>query len=73
VTEAALPVGELAASGSENGYAASVTLKSSRRTVFWCDGIASQAESLCVCWSQIPSNGTKWKKANKNDGFRNFF
>ena len=30
VTEAALPFGELAVSGSENGYAASVALKSSR-------------------------------------------
>jgi hypothetical protein len=44
-----LPVGELAVSGSENGYAASVALKSSWRTVFWFDGAASQAESLCAC------------------------
>jgi hypothetical protein len=48
-TEEALPVGEFAASISENGYAALVALKSSRRTVFWCDGEASQPESLCAC------------------------
>jgi hypothetical protein len=69
VTEAVLPVGELAASGSKNGCAALVALKSSRRTVFWCDGAASQAESLCACLPQLPSSGTKWKTANINADF----
>jgi hypothetical protein len=61
-TEAALSFGELAVSGSENGYAGSVALKSSRRTVFWCDGAASQAESLFACFLnciQMEQNGKK--------------
>jgi hypothetical protein len=64
-----LPVGELAVSGSENGYAASVALKSSWRTVFWFDGAASSGRKSVRLLLQLPSNGTKWKTANKNDGF----
>ena len=47
-TEAALPVGELAGGGSENGYAALVAPISGWRKVFWCDREASQPESLCA-------------------------
>ena len=59
-TEAALPVGELASGGSENGYAASVAPTSGRRKVFWCDREASQPESLCARGSnylQMEPNG----------------
>ena len=47
-TEAALPGGELAGGGSENGYAALVAPISGWRKVFRCDREASQAESLCA-------------------------
>jgi hypothetical protein len=51
--EVALPVGELAASGSENGYAALVALKSSRRTVFWFDGAAKSGRKSV----SLPADG----------------
>ena len=47
-TEAALPGGELAGGGSENGYAALVAPISGWRKVFWCDRETSQPESLCA-------------------------
>jgi len=47
-TEAALPVGELAGGGSENGCAALVAPISGWCKVFWCDREASQPESLCA-------------------------
>jgi hypothetical protein len=49
-TKAALPAGELAASGSENGYAGSVALKYSRRTVFW---FGAQQVRAKVCASAV--------------------
>ena len=53
VMEAALPGGELAEGGSENGYAALVALTTGRRKVFWCDGQIYQAESFCACFPTV--------------------